>query len=237
MTARTVDLEKLRVALRRLSRGKLLMISERATELVPRAKLAALVGDVVRLDELTKTKAGAVPLLAEVRKFHEASMRGDYYESFNVNSKNFMDQSEGTEEFMAEFDRLVGKCIRAVEAQGPRPPLRESFELLFGLLRYIDECNDDVIFFADEGGAWQVGVDWRAALPAYFRSLADTASPDEFAREVHRAIRDFAEYERPRHLTAARRVASAEQKAALRRWRREDLDQQPTHASDSDGRK
>lgn len=152
MTARAVDLEKLRVALRRLSRGELLMICERATELVPRARLVALVGDVVRLDELTKTKPGAVPLLGEVRKFHEASMRGDYYESFAVNSKNFMDMSEGTEAFMAEFDRLVGKCIRAVEAQEPLAPLREAFELLFGLLRYIDECNDDVIFFADEGG-------------------------------------------------------------------------------------
>lgn len=230
MTARAVDLEKLRVALRRLSRGELLMISERAIELVPRTRLTALVGDVIGLDELTKTKAGAVPLLAEVRKFQEASMRGDYYESFAVNSKNFMDMSEGTEAFMAEFDRLVGKCIRAVEAQEPRAPLRESFELLFGLLRYIDECNDDVIFFADEGGSWQVDVDWRAALPAYFRCLADTASPDEFAREVHRAIRDFADYERPRHITAARRVASAEQKAALRRWRREKLDRDPTHA-------
>jgi hypothetical protein len=234
MTDRPVDLEKLRVALRRLSRGKLLMICERATELVPRARLAALVGDVVQLDEITKRKAGAVPLLAEVRKFHEASMRGDYYESFAVNSKNSMDMSEGTEAFMAEFDRLAGKCVREVEAQGPLAPLRESFEILFGLLRYIDECNDDVIFFADEGGAWQVEVDWRAALPAYFRCLADTASPDEFAREVDRAIRDFAEYERPRHLTAARRVASAEQNAALRRRGREDLDREPTHVDDWD---
>jgi hypothetical protein len=33
---------------------------------------------------------------------------------------------------------------------------------------------------------------------------------------VDRAIKDFSDYERPRHLTAARRVAGAEQKAALR---------------------
>lgn len=73
-----------------------------------------------------------------------------------------------------------------------------------------------MIFFADEAGSWQVGGDWSTSLPAYFQCLADTAPPEEFAREVHRAIKDFAEYERPRHLTAARRVASAEQKAALR---------------------
>ena len=98
--------------------------------------------------------------------------------------------------------------------------MREAFELLFALLRRIDEDPDSVVFFADEAGSWQVGVDWRAALPAYFRCLADGTSGDEFAREVHRAISDFADYERPRQLTAARRVANAEQKAALRRFTR-----------------
>ena len=57
----------------------------------------------------------------------------------------------------------------------------------------------------------------RVALPAYFRCLADGASAEDFAHEVDRAITDFADYERPRLLAAARRVASAEQKAALRR--------------------
>ena len=109
----------------------------------------------------------------------------------------------------------MGKCVGASE-KTPGPPLREAFELLFGLVRRIDKGRDDVVFFADEGGSWQVGVDWRAALPAYFRCLAASASPEDFAREVGRAIGDFADHERPRHLTAARRVASAEQKAALR---------------------
>ena len=72
------------------------------------------------------------------------------------------------------------------------------------------------MFFGDDSGSWQFRVDWRAALPAYFRCLANCASPADFAREVDRTIKDFADYERPRHLTAARRVASAEQKAALR---------------------
>jgi hypothetical protein len=139
-----------------------------------------------------------------------------YYQSFDVNSKNCMEKSKGTEAFIAEFDRLLGICIRDGK-RGPRAPVREAFDLLFTLLRKIDECNDDVVFFADEGGSWQVGVDWRSALPAYFRCLADVAAPDDFAREVDRTITDFAEYDRPRHLAAALRLANAEQKAALRR--------------------
>jgi hypothetical protein len=150
-----VDLEKLRVALRRMSRGNLLMVAERAIEIVPRAKLGALV-DMVRLDQLAEGKRGAAPLLDEVRKVHDASLRGEYYDSFDVNSKNFMDKSEGTEAFIAEFHRLIGKCVRTA-ARGPHAPVREAFELLFALLRRIDEDPDSVVFFADEAGSWQVG--------------------------------------------------------------------------------
>jgi hypothetical protein len=211
-----VDTEKLRVALRRMTRGRLLIVAERALEIVPRTKLCQLVGGIVRIEELTEGKPGSVSVLDEVRKFHEASLRHEYYDSFNVNSKNYMEKSKGTEAFLAEFDRLIGKCVRAT-AKGPRPPVREAFELLFALLRRIDEDSDSVVFFADEGGSWQVGADWREVLPAYFRCLAEGASGDEFAREVDRSITDFADYDRRHQLTAARRVASVEQKAALRR--------------------
>ncbi len=209
-----IDIEKLHVALRRMSRGNLLIVAERAIRIAPRAKLRQLVGDMVRLDELAEGQRGAAPLLDEVRKFHDASLSGEYYDSFDVNSKNFMEKSKGTEAFIAEFDRLVGKSVRAA-AKGPHAPVREAFELLFALLRRIDEHPDSLVFFADEGGSWQVGVDWRHALPAYFRCLASDTPGEDFAREVDRTIADFADYERPRHLAAARRVANAEQRSAL----------------------
>ena len=218
MSPSPVDREKLRVTLRRMKRGDLLVIAERAAELLPRAKLQVVFGDRLKLHEFTVTAGGRVGLLEEVRRFHDASLRGDYYESFDVDSKNFMQMSGGTDAFIAEFDRLARKCVRAAEKR-PRTPVRAAFELLFELLRHIDECHDDVIFFADEAGSWQVDVDWRATLAGYFQCLADTASPEDFVHEVHRVIKDFAEYERPRHLTAARRVASVAQKAALRRMR------------------
>lgn len=210
-----IDLEKLCVALRRLSRGNLLTVAERAIEIVPKAKLRALVGDMVQIDELAEGKSGPASLLEEVRKFHDASLRGDYYESFNVTSKNYMDKSEGTEAFIAEIDRLLGKCINAA-TKGPRATVRTAFELLLAVLRRIDEDSDSVIFFADEGGVWQVGVDWRPTLAAYFQCLAESSSGEEFARAVDLAI-SVASSDRPKHMAAARRVANAEQKAVLRR--------------------
>jgi hypothetical protein len=214
MTRRAIDLDKLRVALRRMSRGDLLIVTEQAAELVPRARLRALVGDRVRLEELTGIDSDTPSLFGEVSKFHAAALRGEYYAGFDVDSKNFRERSEGTEAFIAEFDRLLRECVR-VAAKVPRTPVREAFDLLFGLLRHIDECHEDVIFLADEAGSWQISVDWRSALPAYFRCLVDGASAKEYAREVDRTISRFAECERPRYLAAARRVANAEQKAAL----------------------
>ena len=211
-----LDLEKLRTALRRLGRGDLLVLAERAIKVIPQTKLRTLVGDMVQLDELAKGKPSPSLLLKEVRKFHAASLEGDYYESFGVNSRNFMKKSEGTEMFIDDFERLVGKCVRAATAD-PRAQVREAFDLLFELLRRIDEDPDSVVFFADEAGSWQVGVDWREVLPAYFRCLASDMTGEDFARAVDRTISDFEEHERPRHMTAARRVANAEQKAALRR--------------------
>jgi hypothetical protein len=209
------DLERLRRALRALRRGDLLIIAERAAELVPRAKLGALLGDLVQIDALTQASGAQAPLLKQVQKFHTAALAGKYYQDFSVNSRNFMERSAGTDAFIAEFTRLLGTCTRAAET-GPPGAVREPFELLFGLLRHIDQGSDDVIFFADEAGSWQVGVDWRTVFPAYFRCLAGTATADEFATTVDRAIADFADHERPRHLAAARKVASAAQRAALR---------------------
>ena len=75
---------------------------------------------------------------------------------------------------------------------------------------------DDIIFFADEGGSWQVGVDWRRMLPAYFQSLAATSEPKEFAQHSINAIEDFAAHDRNRHLRDATRHASTAQKKALK---------------------
>ena len=98
------------------------------------------------------------------------------------------------------------------------PPLavREAFELLFELLRHIDKGNDEIIFFADEGGSWAIGVDWRLVFPAYFRCVGETASAHVFVQVVDQVIRDFTDYQLPYHLQAARRVANADQNAALR---------------------
>jgi hypothetical protein len=210
-----VDLEKLRVALRQMSRGHLLMIADRAIERVAHEVLDELMGDMLHVPLLEQGELREAPLLDQVRKFSDASLRGDYHESFDVNSKNCMDHSKGTDAFIAAFDRLIARCLGEA-AEGSHAVAREGFELLFALLRRIDEDPDRIVFFADEAGSWQILVDWRTVLPTYFQCLAQAMSGENFAREVDRTILDFCHYDRPRLLDAARSVANTEQKAALR---------------------
>lgn len=214
MTNRQLDLEQVRLTLRTFSRGNLLIIAERATELVPPAELERLLGDFVDVNALA-TATAAPSLLDEVRGFHTRSLAGEYYEDFAVNAGTRTEPSKGTDAFMAEFDRLLAKCIRESET-GPRPLALQAFELLFALLRHIDACHDDVIFFADDGGSWQIGVTWRTALPAYFRCLAETVSPELFAQAVDQAITDFAGHDRAHYLAEVNRFTPPAQQAALR---------------------
>jgi hypothetical protein len=209
------DLEELRRTLRHLPRGNLLIIAERAAELVAPSKLETLLGSFVPLKELARTSAVPLNILDEVRRFHTEVMSGEYYEAFDVNSKNYTQTSKGTQAFIAEFDRLERRCIRAAKTE-PRAAVRQAFELLFDLLGKIDQCEDEILFFADEGGSWLIGVNWRAVLPAYFRCVAETVGAAEYVQVVEQVITKYCNYERPLCLKAAVRVATAAQKAALR---------------------
>ena len=211
---RAVDLRALRHSLGQLTRGELLIVAQRAAEMVPEAALPLLLGDLVALQPRSESTPGTATLLEEVRRFRTEGMSGKFYDSFDVNSGNCSEQSRGTDAFIAEFDHLAARCIREADA-GPCQTVAQAFEVLFSLLRYIDEGNDDVLFFADDGGALSVGVEWSRALPAYFRCLAQSASAEDFAQGVNRVIADFAEYDRGRYMAHAWNVATTEQRASL----------------------
>ena len=215
MTEPLIDFTAVRAELRALDRGALLIIAERAIELMPAAQLSTLLSDYVRV-ETSPTEANHAPvsLPDEVRVFYDTAMAGKYYETVEINNRGGQEQSEGTDAFIAEFHRLLQKCIQASH-QEVHAGLRESFEFLFALLRHVDEGNDDVLFFADDGSSLDVGVNWCAALPAYFNCLAKTSSPEEFARTVDKAVVDFVDYDRPWYTDAARKVGSDVQRIAL----------------------
>ena len=206
-----IDPAKLGAAIDDLVTGDLRDMLDAALRSLTEAARRELLGQHLDLARLRPDPPGT--LLADVRAFDAAVRGGEYYESFNVNSRNYMDRSPGTRRFIAECNRLLGRC--GASSNGPRPTeTRAAFELIFDLLRRIDEGNDDV-FFADEQGSWQVDVEWNDVLPAWSACLAKSATPDEFGDAVARVVGDFEPHASRKHYAAARKVASAAQRAAL----------------------
>jgi hypothetical protein len=130
---------------------------------MPPAKLHELLESYLDPDSLRPDDNQPKNLLAEVQSFERTA--GDYYEPFDVNSKNCTKKSIGRIAWVAECNRLLDLCV-AQTRRGSASELRQSFDIIFGLLDEIDACRDNIIFFADEAGAWQVGVDWENVLPS-----------------------------------------------------------------------
>lgn len=213
-----IEWEKLRTALIRLRKEELIDILGAAFEALPKTRIVEVFGEYINIDKIAAPKGSrtlsAGRILKEVQAFHKESLAGEYYEGFNVNSTNWTEKSEGTELWISEIDRLFGKCA-SVSNKGHHDQMREAFDLLFDLLERID-YGEDFIFFADEQGSWQVGVDYEEIFPAYFAALAATAGPEEYAARVLFLTDEYGSYYKERNLKAARKVATAEQRKALR---------------------
>ena len=92
---RTVDAERLRGALQRLTRRDLLVVLDRALVHVPKHRVHEIVEGFIAFDQLVVATGKSTRALDKVKAFDKASRRGEYYESFRVNSKNFREMSQG----------------------------------------------------------------------------------------------------------------------------------------------
>ena len=210
-----IDISLLRESIRtELETEDLLNLLDRAIELIPQERLLELIEGFFDPDLLRVDKVSEQPLLEDVLKFHSDSLAGLYYDDFEVNSKNFMERSRGTINWMAEHERLMNRCLTE-SSSGNLEQIRQAFELLFNLLDEIDECRDDIIFFADEAGAWQVGVEWDEVLPCYFKVLAAVAQPSEYAQGVIKLVKSHTNYNSENHFKLALEVAKPPQKKVL----------------------
>lgn len=88
--------------------------------------------------------------------------------------------------------------------------------LLFELLEQMDSGSDNIIFFAGEGGSWQVSVDEEKVLRAYFTSLAALAGPEEYTQRALEVIKACGSYDREKFFKVAAKIANEAQRKALK---------------------
>jgi hypothetical protein len=215
-----MDREKLRATVSRLEGEDLRVLLDRAIDLLPEPLLEPFIRDYARPAELRFDGAVAPTLLERVERFCTASLAGEYYESFDVNSRNYRMKSPGTQRFIADCHRHLERCAEATLG-GALVEARGAYDRIFLLLAQVDQGKPDIVFFGDEHGSEQIGVHWAGVLPVWFGCVAATASSAEtYAATVHRVVEYFAHYEWDRLLPEASRVANAAQRAALERMPR-----------------
>lgn len=153
---------------------------------------------------------------SDVKAFYDAVYGQKYYDSFNVNSKNYRQQSPGTKRFFSELEKLMNRCIRAATRK-PGDDVRQALDMLFQILRQLDNDAYDIVFIADEPGSEIVYVDWPAAIAAYAKCLGHEVSNDEFIETINRLIEDFADYQREDVVTALRKELGPARTTGLRK--------------------
>ena len=183
-----VNLDKAWKILQRTDRGGLLLMLARALRSAQPGQLESIFSDFAHPHEVGDIEAQALkPLLEPVREFTEAALRGEFYVGA---SRNIPDPSGATYDFEAQLDLSFDRCV--TEAVNGNPvEVCEAYELLFDLLREIDKFERDIVFFADEGGVWQFGINWQRVLPGYIQSLAKTVSAEDLERQATAVIEEF----------------------------------------------
>jgi hypothetical protein len=184
-----------------MTRRDLLVILDRAIGHVPKARIDEVVDGFVAFEDLAPPGKKRARVADKVKAIGDAIRRGGSGASFRVGSKNFAETSDGTEEWIAECERLIEDVLR-FSGDGDPGEAREAFAIVFALLRRVAQ------------GGSQVNVDWPKVLPAYVRCLSATSSPDEYARLVDAIIQDFALADASKPASRVRGSASRPRKAA-----------------------
>jgi hypothetical protein len=215
MVGQHIDRDKLRAAIRREGKECIFHMLDAAIELLPQAKLRKLIDGNINPAELYADGRGKQELLEAVQAFHRASLAGEFYRAFAVNSQNFTNTSSGTLAWMADCHRLLDQCVSQAKKKQDPATVRQAFEIIFSLLDRIDAGDDDILFFADEGGSWALGVDWEKVLPAWFEVLSATAEPDEYAQRIDAILKQHYGYGRTKMLAVGKKIATPAQRRGL----------------------
>lgn len=166
------------------------------------------------IDEIPPASVDGEILLEKITIFYTESLDGEYYAPFDINSKNFMDIPEETEEWFEKLGDFLESSSQLTE-QGHHSLAKQCFELLYELIDKM-EAGEEIVF-ADELGSWMIAGDEKQFQTAYLTSLSAIATPEEFTEKALPLIRqDSYKSFANKVYSMAINIANEEQKAHLK---------------------
>ncbi len=130
-------------------------------------------------NETTNKNINPKQLYSKIVAFHKKSVNGEYYAPFNINSKNFRNIPNETDEWFSEMSYYLDETTNLVEKKEFKIA-NQCFEILHDT---IEEMGNGEVVFADEYGDWML-VTKTDYEDAYIKSLAQIEEEDKFAEKV-----------------------------------------------------
>lgn len=148
-----INKKKLFAAINKLKKSELISLLEDSFDNMEGGTQRNVFGELFK--EHTKRERTPEKLLEEIEKFYNKSKEGYYYAPFNVNSKNFSDIPEETDEWFDEISDYLDFVSELVKEEQYKIGLK-CFTLLFELIDKMEKGEE--IVFADELGDWMISA-------------------------------------------------------------------------------
>ena len=167
------------------------------------------------ISDLPPATVDGEQLLADIEVFFKSSINGRYYEPFDINSKNFSDVPEETDEWFEELGDYL-KDSSVLTDQGAHEVAVQCFKLLYEL---IDKMEDgEEIVFAEELGGWMIPGDEKIFIKSYLTSLSAISTPEEYTEQAIPLIeRDVIDSFCNKVYSTATKLANESQKTVLKK--------------------
>ena len=136
-------------------------------------------GDLIKKSK--QSKITGKNIIKKSETFYKESLAGVYYAPFEINSQNFSQIPEETEEWFEKLGDLLQSSGQLTKQEDHASAVK-SFEILYELIEKM-EYGEEIIF-ADEYGSWMIPGNEKEYLNSYVLSLAKVKTPEEYAKVV-----------------------------------------------------
>jgi hypothetical protein len=207
-----VNEQRLFAFLKRQSPSALLDLLQHAYRAMSVSQRQAVFQTMVK--DIPASAVEGTELLKRLTQFHRDSLARQYYAPFEINSKNYTQIPDETEEWFEILGELLEDSSKLTE-QEEHALAVACFGLLYELIDYM-ETGEEIVF-ADEVGSWMIPGEEKKFMAAYLSSLAVVASPESFTTTALPLLkRDSTSSFSCQVYATAVRVANKEQRAQLK---------------------
>lgn len=174
-----MDEEVLFSLLKKQTKSTLLDLLSSAYDEANTRQKNSIFGDLIR--KSTPPTVAGKNIIKKSEVFYKDSIAGVYYAPFDINSKNFSEIPEETEEWFEKLGDLLQSSAQLTKQEEYSSAVK-SFKILYELIDSMESGEE--IIFADEYGGWMIPGNEKEFISSYILSLSKVSTPEEYTKII-----------------------------------------------------